>query len=326
MLEVDRVTKRYGDKLAVDGVSFAARPGRILGLLGPNGAGKTSILRMVTNITKPDAGAIQLDGAPVDRKSQAVIGYMPEERGLYRRMKVHDQLVYLARLKGIDRAEARRSATHWLDALEVGDWRNQPARELSRGMQQKIQFAIALVHSPRLVILDEPFSGLDPINSALMEQVIRDRKAAGATIIFASHRMEQVEELCDDICLVAGGKVLISGELAAIKLAQGRNTVALEFAGRDAFLDSLVAAGNVELLKRDAGRAEMRMLNGYSAQAVLDAAQRATESIYRYSANFPSLRDIFLTAVSNANAATEAATPAPPASNSVQGKPMAQTS
>ena len=302
MLEIDRVTKRYGDTAAVDGVSFAAQPGRILGLLGPNGAGKTSILRMVTNITEPDAGDVRLDGQPVGRKTQAEIGYMPEERGLYRRMKAHDQLVYMARLRGIERAEARRSATHWLDALEVGEWRFKPARELSRGMQQKIQFAIALVHSPRLLILDEPFSGLDPLNSALMEQVIRDRKRAGATIIFASHRMEQVEELCDDICLIASGKVLVDGELAAIKRGWGRNTVALEFAGDDAFLDGLVAAGHIELLKRDAGSATLRTLDGYSAQAVLDAAQAATQSLYHYSANYPSLRQIFLSAVQGARA------------------------
>ena len=302
MLEVDQVTKRYGDKLAVDGVSFAAQPGRILGLLGPNGAGKTSILRMVTNITKPDAGEVRLDGVPVSRDAQASIGYMPEERGLYRRMKVCDQLVYLARLRGLGRVQAQQSARHWLDALEVGDWRNKPARELSRGMQQKIQFAIALVHSPSLVILDEPFSGLDPLNSALMEQVIRDRKRAGATIIFASHRMEQVEELCDDICLVASGRVLINGELAAIKRDRGRNTVSLEFAGDGAFLEGLAAAGNVELLNSAPGRTELRTLNGYSAQALLDAARAATESIYHYSANYPSLREIFLSAVHAANA------------------------
>ena len=290
MLEVDQVTKRYGDKLAVDAVSFAARPGRILGLLGPNGAGKTSILRMVTNITMPDAGEVRLDGAPVSRDAQSSIGYMPEERGLYRRMKVCDQLVYLARLRGLGRVQAQQSASHWLDTLEVGDWRNKPARELSRGMQQKIQFAIALVHSPSLVILDEPFSGLDPLNSALMEQVIRDRKSAGATIIFASHRMEQVEELCDDICLVASGSVLINGELATIKRDRGRNTVSLEFSGDDAFLDGLAAAGNIELLDSGPGRAELRTLNGYSAQALLDAARAATDAIYHYSANYPSLR------------------------------------
>ena len=302
MLEADQVTKRYRDKLAVDGVSFVARPGRILGLLGPNGAGKTSILRMVTNITKPDTGEVRLDGVPVSRDVQSAIGYMPEERGLYRRLKVDDQLVYLARLRGLDQTQARQSAKHWLDALEVGAWRNKPARELSRGMQQKIQFAIALVHSPTLVILDEPFSGLDPLNSALMEQVVRDRKSAGATIVFASHRMEQVEDLCDDICLIANGRVLINGELATIKRDWGRNTVSLEFAGDDVFLEGLAAAGHVELLDRRAGRVELRTLNGYSAQSVLDAARGATESIHHYSANYPSLREIFLSAVRTDNA------------------------
>ena len=302
MLEADHITKCYGDKLAVDSVSFVAQPGRILGLLGPNGAGKTSILRMVANITEPDTGEMRLNGLPVSRKTQAEIGYMPEERGLYRRMKVHDQLVYLARLKGLGQAEARRNVAHWLDALEVGEWRYKQSCELSRGMQQKIQFAIALVHAPRLVILDEPFSGLDPLNSALMEQVIRDRKSAGATIIFASHRMEQVEELCDDICLIASGKLLVNGELAAIKRDRGRNTVSMEFAGRDAFLDGLAAAGHVELLKREAGHVTLRTLNGYPAQAVLDATRAATESIHHYSANYPSLREIFLSTLHDANA------------------------
>ena len=303
MLDANHVTKRYGNTLAVDDVSFAAQPGRILGLLGPNGAGKTSILRMFANIIEPDTGEVRLNGLQISRKAQAEIGYMPEERGLYRRMKVRDQLVYLARLKGFSRAEAHKSATHWLDALEVGEWRYKPACELSRGMQQKIQFAIALVHAPRLVILDEPFSGLDPLNSALMEQVIRDSKDAGATIILASHRMEQVEDMCDDICLIASGRVLVNGELAAIKRGWGRNTVSLEFDGGDAFLDGLAAAGHVELLKRDAGRVTLRTCNGYSAQAVLDAARAATESLYHYSTDYPSLREIFLSTMHNANAA-----------------------
>ena len=300
MLEVDQVVKRYGGTLAVDNASLTARPGRILGLLGPNGAGKTSILRMINNITKPDAGEVRLDGRVVGRATQSAIGYMPEERGLYKNVKVLDQLVYLAQLKGLRKQDARRSAYRWLDALDARDWCDQRPRELSRGMQQKVQFAMALVHSPRLVILDEPFSGLDPINSALMEQVIRDRKTDGAIVIFASHRMEQVEDLCDEICLIANGRIVIAGDLMEVKRGFGRNAVSLEFEGDGAFLDRLAEAGQVDVLDRCDGRAELRILDGYSATALLDAARQQTDALYQYAASYPTLREIFIRAVRDA--------------------------
>ena len=300
MLEVDQVTKRYDGKLAVDRASFNARPGRIMGLLGPNGAGKTSILRMVNDITKPDAGAVRLDGQAVGRATQAAIGYMPEERGLYKNVKVVEQLIYLARLKGLSRGDARRSAERWLDALNAGDWHDRRPRELSRGMQQKVQFALALVHSPRLLILDEPFSGLDPINSALMEQVIRERKADGAIVIFASHRMEQVEDLCDEICLIANGRIVLDGELDSVKRSFGRNTVSLEFEGDGDFLERLADAGHVDVLRNIGGRAELRILSGYSASRLLDEARAETEALHQYSATYPTLREIFIRVVGSA--------------------------
>ena len=300
MLEVDQVTKRYDGKLAVDRASFSARPGRIMGFLGPNGAGKTSILRMVNDITKPDAGAVRLDGQAVGRATQAAIGYMPEERGLYKNVKVVEQLIYLARLKGLSRGDARRSAERWLDALNAGDWHDRRPRELSRGMQQKVQFALALVHSPRLLILDEPFSGLDPINSALMEQVIRERKADGAIVIFASHRMEQVEDLCDEICLIANGRIVLDGELDSVKRSFGRNTVSLEFEGDADFLERLADAGHVDVLRNIGGRAELRILSGYSASRLLDEARAETEALHQYSATYPTLREIFIRVVGSA--------------------------
>ena len=300
MLEVDQVTKRYDGKLAVDRASFNARPGRIMGLLGPNGAGKTSILRMVNDITKPDAGAVRLDGQAVGRATQAAIGYMPEERGLYKNVKVVEQLIYLARLKGLSRGDARRSAERWLDALNAGDWHDRRPRELSRGMQQKVQFALALVHSPRLLILDEPFSGLDPINSALMEQVIRELKADGAIVIFASHRMEQVEDLCDEICLIANGRIVLDGELDSVKRSFGRNTVSLEFEGDGDFLERLADAGHVDVLRNIGGRAELRILSGYSASRLLDEARAETEALHQYSATYPTLREIFIRVVGSA--------------------------
>ena len=302
MLEIDGVTKRYDGTLAVDDASFAARPGRILGLLGPNGAGKTSILRMVNNITKPDGGEVRLFGDVVGRAAQSAIGYMPEERGLYKNVKVGDQLVYLARLKGLAKADARRAAGEWLRVLEAEDWRDKRPTELSRGMQQKVQFALALVHAPRLLVLDEPFSGLDPINSALMERAINERKADGAIIVFASHRMEQVEQLCDDICLIASGRILIAGDIMDVKRRFGRNTVHLGFDGDGAFVERLAAAGQVEVRARKAGRAELRLLGDYSATALLDAARDGAQSLHLFRASYPSLREIFLEAVGAATA------------------------
>ena len=297
MLEIDQVTKRYNDTLAVDAISFTAQPGRILGLLGPNGAGKTSTLRMVNNITKPDAGEVRLDGQTIGRETLARIGYMPEERGLYRQMPVLDQLIYLGRLKGLSGRDAKRAASSWLEILEAGDWRRKRPRELSKGMQQKVQFVLALLHSPRLIILDEPFSGLDPLNSALLEQTIAERKAAGAIIVFASHRMEQVEQLCDDICLVESGRILLGGSLAEVKQSFGRNTVRLEFAGSGAFIDQLATAGSVQILNAGPGHAELRLLNDYSADALLDRARTEVDSLYQYAANYPALREIFIQAV-----------------------------
>ena len=297
MLEVDQVTKRYVGTLAVDGASLNARPGRVLGLLGPNGAGKTSILRMVNNITKPDSGEVRLDGQAVGRATQAKIGYMPEERGLYKNVKVLDQLVYIARLKGLSKSDARRSAEAWLETLEAESWRARRPRELSRGMQQKVQFALALVHSPRLVILDEPFSGLDPINSAIMEEVIRERRDAGAIVIFASHRMEQVEGLCDEICLIANGRIVLAGELDEVKRRFGRDTVSLEFEGGQGFLERMAAAGRIEIVREAEGRAELRMVDGYAPGELLDAVRAETDTIHHYSATYPSLREIFLRVV-----------------------------
>ena len=214
VLEVDHVTKRYGKFTAVDDVSFVAQPGRILGLLGPNGAGKTSTIRMVTRITLPDEGAIRLDGVPLGAEHQRRMGYLPEERGLYRKLKVGEQLVYFGELRGLSRADARARTTDWLTRLGLMDWAGKKTEELSKGMQQKVQFASALLHRPDVLILDEPFSGLDPVNAELLKQTVLEERAAGRTILFASHRMEQVEQMCDDLCLIARGKVVL-GRAAA---------------------------------------------------------------------------------------------------------------
>ena len=294
MLQIQKVTKRYRTTLAVDRASLEARPGRVLGLLGPNGAGKSSILRMVTNITWPDSGEILLDGQRVTQASQSKIGYMPEERGLYRQMGVLDQLVYLGRLKGLTANQARQEAQRWLHRLEAEDWGPRRPRDLSRGMQQKVQFALTLIHSPRLVILDEPFSGLDPLNAQLMEEVIRERRNAGDIILFASHLMEQVEDLCDEICLIAEGRVLVSGELDIIKQACGNNTVRIVFDGDDAPLERLAAEGRIRIEPSEGAERQVRILEGFNSDGLLDALRTARRSIQHFAFKRASLREIFI--------------------------------
>ena len=230
-LHVDTVVKRYGDFTAVDHVSFTAEPGRILGVLGPNGAGKSSTIRMVTHITMPDEGRITFGAKEVGPWSQEVMGYLPEERGLYKKLKVGEQIVYFAMLRGLDKPTAIKRMHAWLKRLGASDWAGKKVEELSKGMQQKVQFIATLVHEPELVILDEPFSGLDPINADLLKDVVYEMREQGRTVLFASHRMEQGEELCDDICLINKGKVVLSGGVREVKRSFGRGTVLLEYDG-----------------------------------------------------------------------------------------------
>ena len=294
MLDIREVSKSYKTTLAVESASFQAHPGRVLGLLGPNGAGKSSILRMVTNITWPDTGEILLDGERITHKTQSKVGYMPEERGLYRQMRVLDQLVYLGRLKGLSGRAARLSGQNWLSRLDAQDWASKRPRDLSRGMQQKVQFALTLVHGPRLVILDEPFSGLDPLNAELMEAVIRERREQGDIIVFASHLMEQVEGLCDEICLIAGGKVLVAGELEDIQERYGEGLVRLAFEGGHQVLRELELRGCVEVVRIEGQEADVRLLGDFGSDRLLDALRNAGCSIQHFSRARASLREIFI--------------------------------
>ncbi len=230
ILSVQNVVKRYDKHLAVDHVSFDVPKGSVFGLLGPNGAGKTSLIRMITTITGPDEGIILLDGQPLDENSPSQIGYMPEERGLYKKMKVGEHLLYLAQLKGLSAADARRELNFWLDKFEIQSWWDKKVEELSKGMQQKIQFIATVVHRPKLLILDEPFSGLDPINTTLIKDEIRQLNASGISIIFSTHRMEQVEEMCDHIVLINRGRNVLYGEVKAIKNEFKENLFRIETA------------------------------------------------------------------------------------------------
>jgi ABC-type uncharacterized transport system, ATPase component len=301
-LDVSNVTKRYGDTVAANDVSFSAEPGRILGLLGPNGAGKTTTIRMITYIAVPDAGSVQYDGRTVGPWSQQRMGYLPEESGLYDRLGVKEQLVYLGTLKGLSKAEAGEQADYWLDRFDATDWADMKTEELSKGMQQKIQFIATLLHDPALLIFDEPFSGLDPINAELLREIILELRRDDRTILFASHRMEQVEQLCDDICLMANGEVVLQGSLRDVKKQFGQNTLILEFDGPDAFVDELEGAGLVRVNTRSAHRAELILADDTSARTVLDVALDRTDELYRYERVEPPLNEIFMEVVGEAEA------------------------
>ncbi|MDA0379432.1 MAG: ATP-binding cassette domain-containing protein [Bacteroidetes bacterium] len=311
-LQVQGVTKQYEKVLAVNNVSFEAEPGRILGLLGPNGAGKTTTIRMITYITIPDSGQILFGDARVGQKSQEVMGYLPEERGLYAKMKVGEQLMYFAELKGMSKAAAREKIKYWLDRMGALDWVQKETNELSKGMQQKIQFIATILHDPKLLILDEPFGGLDPINADLLQDVILELKDAGRTIVFASHRMEQVEQLCDDICLISRGEIVVNGALSEVKKRYGKNVVMIDFEGSDAFLDPLESSGAVRINVRSTRHAEIRLLNGTPSKQVLKAALEHVSDITRFELVEPPMREIFVTAVTEQQGkqALDAAQPA----------------
>lgn len=217
ILSIQNVVKQYDKHTAVDHVSFDVPKGSLFGLLGPNGAGKTSLIRMITTITAPDEGVIFFDGEKINSQTPEKIGYMPEERGLYKKMKVGEQLLYLAQLKGLTKQNAKQEINYWFDKFDINSWTNKKVEDLSKGMQQKIQFIATVIHRPQLLILDEPFSGLDPINTNLIKDEILQLNKAGTSIIFSTHRMEQVEEMCQYIALINKGKNVLYGEVQEIK-------------------------------------------------------------------------------------------------------------
>lgn len=296
-LSVENVVKRYGTTVAVDHVTFEARPGRIMGLLGPNGAGKTSTIRMITSITAPDEGRILYNGRPVGRWSQERLGYLPEERGLYKKLKVGEQLLYLAKLKGVPEREARPRLETWLDRFDARTWYDRKTEELSKGMQQKVQFIATLLHDPSLLILDEPFGGLDPINAELLRDVIWELRDAGRCILFASHRMEQVEQLCDDICLITNGRIILEGALRDVKRRFGKNSVVMEFDGDASFADELAATGAVKVISRSHSRVELKLLDGTSSKDILRHAMGRLNEVYRFERTEPPLSEIFVETV-----------------------------
>lgn len=224
LLVAENIVKKYGDYTALNNVSLTVPKGSIFGLLGPNGAGKTSFIRIINQITMPDSGLVTLDGKPLEQNHVKDIGYLPEERGLYKSMKVGEQALYLAQLKGLSKSEAKERLKYWFDRLEIGDWWGKKVQELSKGMAQKIQFVVTVLHQPKLLIFDEPFSGFDPINANLIKDEILKLRDDGATVIFSTHRMESVEELCDHIALINKSNKILDGKLLDIKKQFKSNT------------------------------------------------------------------------------------------------------
>lgn len=296
-IEVENLSKTFGKTVAVNHVSFEAHEGRIFGLLGPNGAGKTTTIRMINYIIPQDSGEITIKGLRVSPKTQKLIGYMPEERGLYKKMKVGEQLMYLAQLKGLDATTAKKNIRYWLERFNAADWHSKVVGELSKGMSQKIQFISTIVHDPEIYIFDEPFSGLDPINSELLKEIIIELREKGKTILFSTHRMEQVEQMCDDICLFNNGKVVLTGNLRNIKKEFGKNTVLLEFQGDGSFLDELE---DIRINNRSTNFAEIRILNGSSHQEILRKAMEQAE-VHKFQLVEPSLNEIFISTVGEDN-------------------------
>jgi ABC-2 type transport system ATP-binding protein len=301
---VDKVVKRFGNHTAVEDLSFTVPAGVIFGVLGPNGAGKSTTLRMLNDIIAPDSGSITvLDGLAPGRDAAPRIGYLPEERGLYPKMKVADMLRFMAELRGVSRAEARQRADRWLDRLGLTQWRGNKVQDLSKGMQQKVQFATAMIHEPALVILDEPWSGLDPINAEVLRTIVLEQKAAGHTVLFSTHLMEQAEKLCDHVCIIANGKKVLDGVLVDIKrAAAAERMIALGFAGAaDAdrartgpLADrALVAATRPPRRGHDVD-VEVELAAGATTPGLLAALVDAKIGVRRFEVVTPTLHDIFV--------------------------------
>ena len=295
VVEADKIVKSYDGVKAVNEISFAIPKRSIYGLLGPNGAGKTTMIRMMMRIILPDAGDIRIFGESLDRVGKARIGYLPEERGLYKKMKVIEQLTFFGEIKHMDRKTARDKAAAWLERMSLSDFAERKAEDLSKGMQQKLQFIATVLHEPDLLILDEPFSGLDPVNTNLLKDIILEYHNKGHTVVFSTHMMDQVEKLCDNICLIDKGRVVLSGTLESVQEEYGQNGVTLRFDGDGSFLTELPA---VESFNDYGNEVFLRLQPGADPGDVLDAA-RARLTVKKYEVAVPSIHDIFIEKVTS---------------------------
>ena len=295
LLSLQHIVKQYGTYRASDDVSFEIPTGKIFGLLGPNGAGKTTLIRMITRILYPDSGSILFNGEVLSDKHTELIGYMPEERGLYKKMKVGEHLIYLGRLKGLTLQQSKEHVQFWLDKFQIQNWQNKAIEELSKGMSQKVQFIATVLHDPQLLILDEPFSGLDPINSKLIEEEIHAMSAQGKTIIFSTHRMEQVEEICDEIVLVNKGKKILEGEVKELKqrFKENKFKVAFNDEIRAELLDSL------DVTDKKPGELVVKFGQEHRGNELLKLFVEQGVEVTSFNEVLPSINEIFIRQVGN---------------------------
>lgn len=296
LVKIDGVSKAYGDHQALDHIEFGIPQNSVFGLLGPNGAGKTTLIRIITQIIMPDQGRVLFNGSPMTAEDVRKIGYLPEERGLYKKMKVSDQLIFLARLKGMSRPDAVAAIRHWMEKLDIMSWHNKNVEDLSKGMQQKIQFIATVVHNPSLIILDEPFSGFDPVNANLIKDEILELKRKGTTIIFSTHRMESVEELCDQITLIHNSKIVLHGTKKDIKNQYRNNTFVVEYSGVLPMSDNGFNVLNTTQMEDNIMRSEVQINEGHTANDLVKFVTSKTD-IISINEKVPSINDIFISTV-----------------------------
>lgn len=298
-IRVSNVTKHFGDFTAVKDLSFDVHAGRVFGFLGPNGAGKTTTIRMMVGITAPDVGQITLKGERISHKIQNRIGYLPEERGLYKKMRVVDQLRYFAALKGVDRADADKRIDQWLSRMQLSDWKRKKTTDLSKGMQQKVQFIATVLHDPDVLILDEPFSGLDPLNVEFLMGVIDEYRTADKTIIFSTHLMETAEKLCKDIILINKAQKVFGGSLREIKESYGKNLVAIRGSNFNGVLEDKALVART---RNNADEIEVELVEGVASGALLKRLVDSKAQITKFEQIEASLNDIFIDKVRGADA------------------------
>lgn len=297
-LVAEHVVKRYAKHLALDDVSVQVRRGTVFGLLGPNGAGKTTLIRIINRITAPDTGAVYLNGKPLSASDVLHIGYLPEERGLYRKMKVGEQAIYLARLKGIDKATAVRRLQAWFEKFEITDWWNKKVEELSKGMQQKVQFICTVIHEPDLMIFDEPFSGFDPVNAELLKREILALRDKGCTIIFSTHNMQSVEEICDDIALINHSKVVLSGKVSDVRAQFGKGMINVVLRCPIPLSEEELKSFVVREKKFEGDKQSLRIERsaGQTNRNLIEALPERCE-VLLFEEEIPSMNDIFISTV-----------------------------